>query len=449
MSESTLWLVRDTTKARKQGPAGLARRQCARLAEMVAFARARSRYYRALYQRLPAEVRDPAMLPVTNKKELMARFDDWVTDRDVTIEQVRAFIEDSARVGERFLGRYTVAITSGTTGTRGVFVLDDRSLRVTNALAVRMMLDWLRVRDFLRIVARRARLTLVMASGGHYASAVAAARLKKRRGTAVQILSVHTPLPELAAALNGFRPAVLAPYASIGALLASEQEANRLHINPVLIVLSAEGLPLPEYDRIAKAFQTKVRHSYAATECPFLSYSCDQGWLHVNSDWVLLEPVDADYRPTPPGRTSYTVLVSNLANRIQPILRYDLGDRILQRADPCPCGNPLPAIRVQGRAADVLVFTNERGHRVALPPLAFEIDHIPGVELFQVVQRTPAILRVRVKTAGDPERVWQAIDAELRRLLVEHKLDRVTVERAEEPPQPSAGGKYRTVIPMR
>src|SRR5688572_25116999 len=83
------------------------------------------------------------------------------------------------------------------------------------------------------------------------------------------------------------------------ALLAGEQEAGRLRIRPVLLVLSAEGLPTGEYNRIANAFGAKVRHSYAATECPFLSYSCEHGWLHVNSDWVVLEPVDADHRPVP------------------------------------------------------------------------------------------------------------------------------------------------------
>ncbi|MEO1750119.1 MULTISPECIES: hypothetical protein [Pseudomonadota] len=33
-------------------------------------------------------------------------------------------------------------------------------------------------------------------------------------------------------------------------------------------------------------------------------------------------------------------------------------------------------------------------------------------------------------------------------LLIEHRLDQVAVERAEEPPAQSSGGKYRTVIPL-
>jgi len=67
----------------------------------------------------------------------MARFDDWTTDREVTIGKARAFAENSDLIGERFLGKYTLATTSGTTGTPGIFVLDDRTIAVTNAMVLR------------------------------------------------------------------------------------------------------------------------------------------------------------------------------------------------------------------------------------------------------------------------------------------------------------------------
>jgi len=144
--------------------------------------------------------------------------------------------------------------------------------------------------------------------------------------------------------------------------------------------------------------------------------------------------------------------VSNLANRVQPILRYDLGDSILQRPDPCPCGNPLPAIRVQGRAADVITFHTDRGEQVTIAPLVFGtlVDRTPGVELFQIVQTTPTSLRVRLRPrfGADPDGVWQAVHTEIAHLLAEHRLDHVTLERAEEAPQQSPGGKYRTIVPL-
>ena len=452
MSESFLSLLLDVSRAQKRGTEAILERQRVRLAEIVALARTQSPYYRELYRDLPAEITDHTILPVTDKKALMERFDDWATDREVTLERAGAFASNPDLIGERFLGKYTLVTTSGTTGTPGIFVIDDGAMRVTSALFFRMIRSWLGFRDITKIVAEGRRMAMVADIGHHSATTVAAARLLKSpsRRKRIQLLSVRTPLPELVAQLNEFQPALLAPYASMARLLASEHEAGRLSIHPVLMALAAEGLPLPEYDRIATVFDTIVGNSYAATECPFLSYSCDHRWLHVNADWVVVEPVDVNHRPVSPGTQSHTVLLTNLANRVQPTLRYDLGDSVLQRPDACPCGNPLPAIRVQGRSADVLAFRTEAGEQIAIAPLAFEVDHIPGVELFQIVQTTPTTLRVRVRPAAgvDPDRVERAVQTEIVRLLSEHGLGNVTVERASEAPEQGAGGKYRTVIPL-
>src|SRR4051794_1462562 len=108
MGESIRQLRRDTRRAHEQGPAAIEQRQRANLAEMVAYARANSPYYRELYRDLPEKIDDPTMLPVASKPSLMDRFDDWVTDRQVTYEQVQEFVADPERAGERFHGQYLV-----------------------------------------------------------------------------------------------------------------------------------------------------------------------------------------------------------------------------------------------------------------------------------------------------------------------------------------------------
>ena len=425
-----------------------------RLADVVAFARTNSPYYRELYNDLPARVEDPALLPVTDKNKLMASFDDWVTDREVTIEKVRKFVEDPSLVGERFLGKYLVATTSGTTGRPGIFLLDDRHIKAGTPAMREALKKWLTLWDLVRILARGARMAVLHATGGHFVSVTGFTRARRSSRLLAVIardFSVHAPLRELVSGLNGFRPAVVFGYATIVSMLARGQELGRLHIKPVLLVLTAEGLAEEEYGRIAREFGAKVGNLWGSTEIGGPAYSCAEGWLHVVGDWIILEPVDANFRAVPPGEQSHTVLVTNLANRVQPILRYDLGDRIVQRPDPCPCGNPLPAIRVQGRSADVLSFPTEHGEQVSIPPLAFEVDHLPGVELLQIVQNAPTRLRVRLRPApgADPDSVWRTVHSELAHLLAAHELDHVTIERAEEPPEQSPGGKYRQVVPLR
>ena len=451
MTEHVVSLIWDAWRTRKKGVGAIAQRQRARLADMVAHARANSPYYRELYCDLPDRIESAEQLPVTDKKLLMERFDEWCTDRAVTLKAAEALVDDPSRIGEWFLGKYTVMTTSGTTGRRGIFLVDGRTMAVVTAMMLRWVGDWLSPSDFLKILARRRRMAMVMATGGHFASAVAAARLKERRGKQVEVLSAHMPMTELVARLNSFQPALLAPYASMAAMLADEQEAGRLDIHPALLALSAEGLPQEEYGRIARVFNAKVGNSYAASECMYHSSVCREGWLHVNADWVAFEPVDADYRPVAPGEQSHTVLISNLANRVQPILRYDLGDSVLQRPDPCPCGNPLPAIRVQGRSADVLTFRTPGGE-VRLPPLALSqpVEAVRGVTLFQVAQSEPDRLELRLQIAPtvNADTVWREAEAGLRKVLAEHGLEHVAVERGGEPPEQGRGGKFREVIPL-
>ena len=103
--------------------------------------------------------------------------------------------------------------------------------------------------------------------------------------------------------LNAYQPAFLASYPTMLALLAEERKAGRLRDRSAAPVVGRRVPVGPGARReIERAFGCRVVNEYGASECMSIAYGCDEGWLHVNADWVLLEPVDDDYRPTPPGR---------------------------------------------------------------------------------------------------------------------------------------------------
>jgi phenylacetate-coenzyme A ligase PaaK-like adenylate-forming protein len=454
MTESVRELAGDARRALREGAVGIARRQRTRLAEAVAYARANSPFYRELYRDLPDRVEDPTLLPVVDKKILMARFDDWVTDRAVTQAKVEAFVADPELVGHQFLGQYLVATTSGSTGVRGLFLGDQRSETVQLALGGRTRAG-LGVGGGLRVLARGGRTAVIAATGGHFFSAASTTRFRLDHpwlGRILRVFSVNQPLGELVAGLNDYNPASVAGFLTLLTTLAGEQEAGRLHIHPAVVLPGGETVTDEARQRLATAFGATVRPAYLATECPQLAFSCVAGWYHLNTDWVVVEPVDADYRPTPPGERSHTVLISNLANRVQPILRYDLGDSMLVRPDPCECGSPLPAIQVQGRAADLVTLPAAGGGSVGLSPMLFGVllDRVPGVERYQLVQTAPDRLRVRLrpKVGADGDRVWQAVRQELTQLLADQHVGVVTLEKGDEEPQQASSGKVRRIIPL-
>lgn len=444
-------ILSDAFLVKRRGAEALERAQRRRLGQLVEFARARSPYYRELYGGLPPGVDEPARLPPTGKPELLARFDDWATDREITLERVLAFVGDLDRVGEPFLGRYLAVTSSGTTGVNTFVVVDQRALAVADALRLRALSSWLGVSGFVGLARRGGRTAVVSATHGHFTGA----GLTRRRGLrrrAAKALSVLAPIPDLVDELNGFRPAVLSGYASVIGMLAAEQAAGRLRIDPVLVASSAEALTAEEFERVGRAFGARHRSTYAAAECHFVAHGCERGWLHLNADWVMLEPVDADGGPVPPGELSQGALLTNLANRAQPLIRYALDDRVLISPEPCPCGSPLPAMHVEGRSADLITLEGPDG-RVGVPPqpMAMLLSGIAGIEAFQLVQTDPSRLRLRLRPApeADAELAWRTAQEALRGFLAERGLGSVVIERGQESPQQSAGGKTRKFIPLQ
>jgi hypothetical protein len=94
------------------------------------------------------------------------------------------------------------------------------------------------------------------------------------------------------------------------------------------------------------------------------------------------------------------VLLTNLANRIQPLIRYDLGDGVTVAVDSCPCGSHFPTIAVEGRCDDALRLPGRRGGEVTIVPLALEtiLEETAGAHEFQVVQRRDGTLAIRLGT---------------------------------------------------
>ena len=444
----------DVWRVDRCGPELVTARQRTRLARIVAFARTYSPYYRKRYRTLAPVVSDVRDLPVTTKAELMGEFDSWMTDRAVIRQDVDAFVADVDRVGDLFLGRYVVWTTSGTTGKPGVFLHDPGAMSAYGAIAVRKsggLCTWLR--HFATVLRQGVRFGVVVATGGHFAAAAGTALAQKGLawpGQRYQAFSVLDPLPRLVHDLNAFQPTDLMGYPSALALLALEQRKGRLAIHPSSITSGSENLEPSARRLIAEAFGCPVQDMYGASEFPAIALECRHQRLHVNADWVIVEPVDERYRPVPPGVPSRTTLITNLANRVAPILRYDLGDSTTCLDAPCPCGSALPAIRVEGRRNDILLLQARDGSEVAILPLALEtvVEETPGVESFQAVQIGTAelVIRLAVRLGEDEHKVWMAVMERVQAFLGTRGLEAVAVRRDPTPPGRDPGsGKMRHI----
>jgi phenylacetate-CoA ligase len=123
----------DVLAAGRAGPGALVARQRTRLARMREAAVRASRFYREHLAGIGPEV-PLAELPPVTRQALMARFDDWVTDPQLRLADLKAFTADPDAFAQAYLGRYVVWESSGTSHQPGIFVQDAATMAVYDAL---------------------------------------------------------------------------------------------------------------------------------------------------------------------------------------------------------------------------------------------------------------------------------------------------------------------------
>jgi phenylacetate-coenzyme A ligase PaaK-like adenylate-forming protein len=416
-------IAADVIAGSHAGKAQIAQRQAERLVELLQAADGTAFYHRVLGGRAPQRVA-LTDLPATNKTELMTHFEQRVGDPRLTLPGLRALCDDPARIAERYLGDYCVWQSSGSTGEPAVFVQDGTAMTVYDMLeAVRRYSPrpWERLLDPFYFGER---LAFVGAIGGHFASHVSMRRvcaLNPWLAHCWRCFSILQPSSDLTAQLEAFQPTIIASYPTAAALLAEEAEAGRLRIRPREVWTGGETLSPATRKLIEHGLDCTVCNSYGSSEFLPIAWECGHRRLHVNADWVILEPVDDRHRPVPPGTLSFTTLLTNLANHVQPLIRFDIGDQIVLDAESCPCGSALPVVQVQGRRDDVLVVPGRGGRHVKLLPLALTtvLEDEAGVFDFQLQQLGPTSWRLLLGPKA-PQSPSQR--AHCRRLLTDFAL---------------------------
>jgi len=140
--------------------------------------------------------------------------------------------------------------------------------------------------------------------------------------------------------------------------LALEQRAGRLRISPGSVVTGSEAL-LPETRHLMEhTWDIVVENGYGASEVGGISSACGQGpWMHLNDDLVIIEVVDDAGRTVPPGTTGARIFITGLMNKVMPIIRYELDDRVTLLDQQCPCGSAHRVVGdIHGRTGEVFRF---------------------------------------------------------------------------------------------
>jgi phenylacetate-CoA ligase len=387
----------------------IAARQRERLRALLAHARAHSPFHaRRLRSVDPArfELEELSALPVMTKAELMDEFDAALTDPRLSLALAEQALAATKTEPQPLFGEYVCMSSGGSSGRRAVYVQDFESMAEF-------------ISSINRYPMRRVLLAGGPPPGGITVAMVAAASAVHATGagpawTAGGVMRfvavpVTLPLPEIVERLNALQPDGLFGYPSVLARLAAEQREGRLRVKPAGVTCSSENL-LPEWRAaISGAFRAPLLDTFGSTEGLVGVTDPDDDVFSFNSDVCITELVDENGDPVPAGVPAARILVTNLANRTQPLIRYEIGDRFVRQPDSKEHGH-LRAT-VDGRADEGLRFGATVIHPLVIRSVLVKT---PAVSDYQV-RRTARGIDVRVLAAGPLE--LERVRGELRAAL--------------------------------
>jgi phenylacetate-CoA ligase len=155
--------------------------------------------------------------------------------------------------------------------------------------------------------------------------------------------------------INAHPPQLIIAYAQAIYELAQFAEQELIPIYPQKAILTSAGT-LHDFMRkkMETVFQCNLFNRYGSREVGDIASECEShDGLHVFPRGCYVEIVDEDGHPLPKGMEG-DILVTSLANKAMPLVRYAIGDRgILSEDETCACGRKgLKFEKISGRNVD-------------------------------------------------------------------------------------------------
>jgi putative adenylate-forming enzyme len=387
------------------------------LASIVTYAIHHSPFYQELYRNIRTDEQIVLNnLPIIDKAMMMENFDRFVTDPRLTLEELRVHISQLTR-DEYYLGEYRVLTTAGSSGMKGVFVFNRKEWSTTLASTFRCSFMTGASPRF----PNRWRIAQIVADSPiHYSyrATVSGDHCLVKR----QRLNVTSSIEDLVKALNTFQPEVIGTYSSIASLLAIEQLEKRLDIHPQFVATVGEVRTKEMEQNIREAWAVTPFNAYGITEGGGLGCDCPfHRGIHLFEDLFIVEVVDERNHPVPDGSPGYKLLLTNLFNYTQPLIRYEVSDMITMSAEPCPCGRPFRLItNLEGRSDDIIYLQSPQGRDVPVHPIHFDnaIGGVHEIKEYCVVHETDGInISLVLREGASYQEVADRLRANLRESL--------------------------------
>ena len=381
--------------------------QLRQIKKLFAHATTHSPFYRQLYQgHVIHSWDDVHNLPTIDKQTMMEHFSELNTvglNKDDVISYAVQKERDKDFYGY-YQDQYVIGLSSGTSGNKGIYI-------TPKAMTKRLPAVFL-ARSGLPLSALPYRILFLLRVFSQGFDDINAPLVS------LKYLSTMEPLDEIVTAINDNRINILmAPPSLLRQLIT---KADEITVSLKRIVTYAEVLYPDDKQRFESIFATKVIEIYQASEGQIAS-ACKEGHLHINEDLVYIELFDEEgNRIDTPHVKGHRMVLTNLVNVAQPLIRYEMNDMIVLD-EPCPCGSKFRRIEhVLGRHDDLLYFMDQNGQtRYIFPDLFVRwiIVSSEAIREFQVRQRTVGSVEITIDMMGEDERIIPTLTSKIKQEL--------------------------------
>jgi len=206
--------------------------------------------------------------------------------------------------------------------------------------------------------------------------------------------------------------------------------------------VTSERLYDEQRAQISKTFGCPVANGYGGRDAGFIAHECPAGSMHITAEDIIVEIVDAQGLPLPEGEAG-EIVVTHLATKDFPFIRYRTGDIGVLDGKLCSCGRGLPILKeIQGRSTDFVVARDGKVmHGLAL---IYVLRDLPWISKFKIIQENLDLTRVLIvaNTRLEPQ------DSENIKAAFRSRLGQevnIVVEEVTEIPA-ERSGKFRYVV---
>lgn len=327
-------------------------------------------------------------------------FNAYNFDKQYCIEEAKK--NELEVVSKKLSKELSFGLSSGTSGSRGVFISSKKEQIIWAAIILAKMLPSQMIRQIFNPFSDKLHISLFLRANNNLYRSI------NKFGLSLEFYDLNENIETSITKMNNKRLDILVAPASVLLILAKKLEKDEIQLKPTLVISVAEVLEKKQY--ITEQFKQTIHEIYQCTE-GLLAYTCKQGTLHLNESFIKFEEKHID-------RKRFMPIITDFTRRSQYYHNY-LHEDILVKGIPCSCGDVSATLeKIEGRQDEILTFENKVIFPDSIRKVFFNTKN--EIQNFVLKKKDKTL---QIYLSPNKEIYQQEITEEINKLLLEYEVN--------------------------